>query len=514
MRNYAKPLVYTLSLGVLSSPLAYAQTDAHNTNIGLQNVEKVDADFVKVCVNTSDENDRVKEPLKISNLSDCEDGKDNSSYYYYQLYSNVPTFIGKIGNNPAQGYFNVKEDAKVVDAEYEKAYQSTSDSARKYEEANFINDANILYYKIFLNDEEQRVGESESTHAIYIPLYKEQQQFIPPVGEYLDKDITINTISDKDVPNNVNINYVQEHSQLAPDEGIEAAINKKLSHSAGVSEKTSTPQNKPEETQPETTTPKPQPPAEPLTLADFKWLIILGGVSGALALLAVAFEMASRGKKRRDEENEQRRIAEQERQYKQSLWDDAIATIDRTMADYAQKDADVANKTLFYPLIDDITHPLHVEFLEKMQKANEIKKSEFSEARIDYVTDFAQDFSRTWNDLFSTAQEVGIPWLKKKEDKEKAQKLLNLVLDEGSYEGERETARDSLIKLINDLFEQDKNERTTTSRWKPTPNYVEDPIYDKHNVKPNNLKNSINKNLNKNIRELSQQQVIAIEGRK
>lgn len=534
MKHYAKPLVYALSIGVLSAPIAYAQTDETTESIGLQNVEKVDAEFAKVCVDTDDLKNGGKKALKLSNLNECEDGKDGFSYYYYQLYSNVPTFIGEIDNTPMQGYFNIKEDAKVIDAKYGEIYQSTSNGAKTYEQANFLDDDKILYYKIFLNNNEQRVVEAESTYAAYVPLYKKQHQFIPPVGEYLDEDITKNIIDDRDVPSNVNINYVQEHSQLAPDEGIESAINKKAPNSTDSLEDQNASQNKDKEPQSEPavpstvavtitethkeptpkTTAAPKEPKEPLTLADFKWLIILGGVSGALALLAVAFEVTRRGKKRRDAENEQRRIEEQERQHKKNLWNDAMATIDRTMADYAQKDADIANKTLFYPLIDDITHPLHVEFLEKMQKVGGIKESPFNEARIDYVTSFAQDFSRTWNNLFSTAQEVGIPWLKKKEDKERAQKLLNLVLDDGAYEGERETARENLINLINDLFEQDKDERTTMSRWRSTSNYNEDPIYDKHNVKPNNLKNSINKNLNKPIRELAQQQIIAIEGKK
>lgn len=525
MKNYAKALMLATSIGFLAAPISYAQTDTIDTEIGLQNVEKVNAEFLKSCVKTESLDNGGKRAKEVLSSGHCDNGDQNTSYYYYQLYPDVPTFLGKENSKPILGYFNIDDDAKVIDGKLDSVYQSSLSDIQSYSEKNIINDKNILYYKLFVNDDNMRVEESEATHAAYIPVYKRQKQFIPPIGGYIDPAVTRNVIEDNDVPNNINIDYVQKHSQIAPEKGIEASLNKQSVHKENTQEgqqtgaqtkqvestvavtvtethKAPTPEKNPRETK------------EPLTLADFKWLIIGLGVLAGIILFSVIIEIIRRGNKRRREEREQRSIAEQERQHKKNMWNDAISTIDKTMADYAQRDADIANKTLFYPLIDDITHPLHIEFLDKMRKVESIKEMPFNESQIDYVSGFAKDFSRTWNNLFSTAQEVGVPWIKKKEDKERAQKLLNLVLDDNAYEGEREIARENLIKLVNDLFEQDKEERTTVSFWKNTVQYNEDPIYDKHHVQPNNLKNSINKNLNKPVRELAKQQALAIEAKR
>ena len=525
MKNYAKALMLAMSIGFLSAPISYAQTDTIDTEIGLQNVEKVDAEFLKSCVKTENLNNGGKRAKEVLRSVYCDDGEQNTSYYYYQLYPDVPTFLGKENSKPLQGYFNIDDDAKVIDGKLDRIYQSSLSDIQSYSEKNIINDKNIMYYKVFVNDDNMRVEENEATHAAYIPVYKRQKQYIPPIGGYIDPAVTKNAIEDNDVPSNVNIDYVQKHSQIAPEEGIEAALNKQSVHKENAQEGQQTDDQTQQvestvavtvtETQ-KAPTPeeKPREPKEPLTLADFKWLIIGLGVLAGIILVSVIIEIIRRGNKRRREEQEQRRIAEQERQHKENLWNDAIATIDKTMADYAQRDADIANKTLFYPLIDDITHPLHIEFLDKMSKVESIKEMPFNESQIDYVSGFAQDFSRTWNNLFSIAQEVGVPWIKKKEDKERAQKLLSLVLDDNAYEGEREIARENLIKLVNDLFEEDKEERTTVTRWRNTVQYNEDPIYDKHHVRPNNLRNSINKNLNKPVRELAKQQSLAIEAKR
>lgn len=520
MKHYIKTFAFIISLGFVITPISHAQTGVLDKDIGLQNVDRVDAEFIKTCVNTEDIENGGKKANKILNMDKCDDSDENSPYYY-RLYPDAPTFLGKEGDDALRGYFNIGDDKKVINGDLGKIYQSSLNNIKTYGESNIISDSNVLYYKLFVNDNNMRVVESESTHSVYVPLYKIQQQFIPSIGEYIDPIVTKNFIDDREVPNNVNINYVEDHSLIPPEDGIEAAINTKSENKDMVENEKDVNSQKVESTVAVTVTethkedpPKPKEPKEPLTLADFKWLIIGLGVLGAIALITFIIENIRRANKRRKEEKEKRRIAEQERQHKKNLWDDAIATIDKTMADYAQKDADIANKTLFYPLIDDITHPLHIEFLEKMKKVGEIKESPFSEARIDYVRGFAQDFSKTWNNLFSTAQEVGVPWIKKKEDKQRAQKLLSLVLDDSAYDGERESARENLIKLVNDLFEEDKEERTTKSRWTNTMHYNEDPIYDKYNIRPNNLRNSINKNLNKNVRELSQQQAIAIEAKK
>lgn len=525
MKNYAKAIMLATSIGFLSAPISYAQTDTIDTEIGLQNVEKVDAEFLKSCVKTESLDNGGKRAKEVLRSVHCDNGDQNTSYYYYQLYPDVPTFLGKEKEKPLQGYFNIGDDAKVIDGKLDSIYQSSLSDIQSYNEKNIINDKNIMYYKFFVNDDNMRVEENEATHAAYVPVYKRQKQYIPPIGGYIDPAVTRDAIEDNDVPSNVNIDYVQKHSQIAPEEGIEAALNKQSVHKENTQEgqKTDVQTQQVESTVAVTVTEthkaptpkeKPREPKEPLTLADFKWLIIGLGVLAGIILVSVIIEIIRRGNKRRREEREQRRIAEQERQHKENMWNDAISTIDKTMADYAQRDADIANKTLFYPLIDDITHPLHIEFLDKMSKVESIKEMSFNESQIDYVSGFAQDFSRTWNNLFSTAQEVGVPWIKKKEDQERAQKLLSLVLDDNAYEGEREIARENLIKLVNDLFEQDKEERTTMSFWKNTVQYNEDPIYDKHHVQPNNLKNSINKNLNKPVRELAKQQALAIESKR
>ena len=520
MKQYMKSFIFAISLVFIITPVSHAQTGVLDKDIGLQNVDRVDAEFIKTCVTTKDIENGGKKANKILDINEC-DNSDENSFYYYRLYPDVPTFLGKEGDYALSGYFDISDDKKVIDGDLGKVYQSSLNNIKTYDESNIISDSNILYYKLFVNDNNIRVVESESSHSIYVPVYKIQKQFIPSIGDYIDPSVTKNFIDDREVPNNVNINYVEEHSLVPSEEGIEEAINTKSKNNymekngkyeySQEGELTAVPVTVTETHKEDPS--KPEEPKKPLTLTDFKWLIIGLGVLGAIALITFIIENIRRANKRREEEKEKRRIVEQERQHKQNLWNDAIASIDKTMADYAQKDADIANKTLFYPLIDDITHPLHIEFLEKMQKAGEIKESPFSEARIDYVRGFAQDFSKTWNNLFSTAQEVGVPWIKKKEDRQRAQKLLNLVLDDSAYEGERENARENLIDLVNDLFEEDKEERTTKSQLTNIISYNENPIYDKYNVRPNNLRNSINKNLNKNVRELSQQQAIAIESK-
>ena len=106
MKNYAKALMLAMSIGFLSAPISYAQTDTIDTEIGLQNVEKVDAEFLKSCVKTENLDNGGKRAKEVLRSVYCDDGDQNTSYYYYQLYPDVPTFLGKENSKPLQGYFN------------------------------------------------------------------------------------------------------------------------------------------------------------------------------------------------------------------------------------------------------------------------------------------------------------------------------------------------------------------------------------------------------------------------
>ena len=221
-----KSFIFAISLVFIITPVSHAQTGVLDKDIGLQNVDRVDAEFIKTCVTTKDIENGGKKANKILDINEC-DNSDENSFYYYRLYPDAPTFLGKEGDYALSGYFDISDDKKVINGDLGKVYQSSLNNIKTYDESNIISDSNILYYKLFVNDNNIRVVESESSHSIYVPVYKIQKQFIPSIGDYIDPSVTKNFIDDREVPNNVNINYVEEHSLVPSEEGIEEAINTK-----------------------------------------------------------------------------------------------------------------------------------------------------------------------------------------------------------------------------------------------------------------------------------------------
>ena len=500
------------AVGTLLSFPALAQNHTED-NFGTQNVEAIDASYVDVCVSTTYGEQGQTEVKEVINRNACDENKEKSQLYYYKLYPDVPTFVKPLGEKPHHGFFHIPEEAKSHPAELNHIYQTSLDTVASYKDANTVNDSNLMYYKIHVNNERKRTPSGEEgSRPLYIPLYSQQKQLIPSIGDWVSEQYTDGIIDTNDVPSDVNIEFVNAHSVEAPEEGIESAINtaSEKDYATSNEKKGEQPSSQPSPAPEPDVEPKPE--AEPVTFADFKWLIIFLGVGVGVALLVFSFTRGSeaiRKKKKRDaEEAQQRRKREEELNYKKRLWQEAINQIDDTMADYGQKNADIGNKTLFYPLIDDITHPLHVKFLREMQQVEGFKEMSFNENRLDDLQEFSRTLSDTWREFFGTAQEIGIPWVKTQEDKERAKKLLNLVLNDGATESERETARDNLIKHIDKLFAEEQENQSgfiNSMRSKNT-------VYDKYNVKPNNLKVSISRSLSKPLNEISQKSQLAIEG--
>ena len=471
------------------------ETDSLEKTSGVQSATRTESDYLQVCVLTSLDSKGTKTPNKLVDKEKCGTS-DAYSDYFYALYPDVPTFIGNPGDTPLPGFFNI-ESKNVIQANLGESYQSKDTRAPGYKERNIVDDENVLYYEVKVNDDSIRIANNGLGKSIYIPLYAKDRQLIPPVGDGINTAFTKGLIPEDIASPDVNLRHVSRHSTLAPEYGVEEAVNprstlvppeKDADDASVVGNNDALSPEKP----------------EPITLADFKWLFIstgfgVGLVASLTALYALSGTIGGTTRRRREIRKKHLDHQLQEEEINMREWEESMQIIGDTMADYAQKDSDIANKTLFYPMINDVSHPLHVAFLDKLKKAQDVQKMRYHATNLEYVKSFASSFRESWGDLYSTAVEVGIPWMKKQEDQDRARKFLNLVMDEGASDGERENARDMLIKFINELFDESGE------------TLLQDAICERYEVRPQILRNSINDSLDKNVYEIANQGKVAIE---
>ena len=513
-------LMLSVLLGI-SPVLSHIKAQATDNTFGVQNAKRLDSDYVDSCVRFDIDNSGAQIPKRVSSRDHCDNNEDGYALYYQRLYSDSPTFTVSEHDDSPLGFFTLPDGYTSIPGDFSSIYMSGLDSAISFRDFNTISDENLLYYKLTVNEENMRTqSNQEGSHDVYIPLFSKQPQFIPPIGDWINSNYTSDIIDSRNIGENINISFVEQHSQYAPVEGVEQAINKKSNKEYSNPSASS---QKKEEPSPIVSTVTQEPSekrsddqevkSEPLTLADFKWVFIILGIGVGSVALVSAVIIGSRAlseKNNRDAEQEAKRKEEEARiSSKKRIWNNAVQQIDSTMADYGQKNADIANKTLFYPLIDDITHPFHIKFLRQMEEVEYFKNLSFSETRVKEIEDFSQEFSNTWNEFFSIAQEIGIPWVQTQEDKDRAVKLLNIILDDSATDNEREVARDNLIKHIDNLFAKEQEGKSLRFSHKDN----KKGIYDKYDVKPNNLKISIHRSLSKPLHEITQQNQLAIEGR-